>query len=76
MLKTWGELRTLNADKLVEEMVKIGKGVRVIFRMSVNPESTEWVIIPKEDYDQILFDHAKIKNLEMRLKTIVNVAEL
>jgi hypothetical protein len=75
-MKTWGELRTLNADKLIEEMVKMGKGVRVIFRMSVNPESTEWVIIPKADYDQILFDHAKINNLTMRLKTIVNVAEL
>lgn len=76
MLKTWGELRTLNADKLIEAMVKAGKGVRLTFRMSVNPESTEWVIIPSADYEQILLDQSKIKNLEMRLKTIVNVAEL
>lgn len=75
MNKTWGDLRTLNADKLSEEMVKLSNGNRIHFRMSISSDQ-EWVIIPKDQYDQILFDYAKIKSLEMRLKTIVNVAEL
>jgi hypothetical protein len=73
---TWGELRTLNHHQIIERMIKVGKGVRLRFRLSMNPESTEWVIIPKADYDEIGFKQDKINTLEMKLKTIMNVAEL
>lgn len=75
MNNTWGELRTLNGDKLTQEMIKLGNGKRIHFKMSVSSDQ-EWVIIPKQDYDQILFDHAEINRLKMKLKTIMNVAEL
>jgi hypothetical protein len=74
-MKTWEELRALGYDKLNDYMVKLGKGRRVHFKMT-STSSAEWVIIPKEDYDQILFDHAEINRLKMKLKTIQYVAEL
>lgn len=73
---TWGDLRTLNTDTLLNKMVALGKGKRIHFRMSVSLTAQEYVIIPKEDYDEILSNEVKINNLKMRLKTIVNVAEL
>jgi hypothetical protein len=76
MVFTWGDLRTLNAGKLTEEMMKLGKGVRIHFRLNTNVESQEWVIIPREDYDQILFDHAENNRLKSKLKTITTITEL
>lgn len=75
MSKTWGELRTLNSERLTEEICKLQEGQRIHFRMTISSES-EWVIIPKDQYDQILFDHAEINRLKTKLKTIMNVAEL
>lgn len=72
---TWGDLRTWNAENLQNKMIALGKGKRVHFKMGVSA-TQEWVIVPKEEYDQMLFDQARIKNLESRLKTIVTVAEL
>lgn len=73
---TWGELRTFNAAKITAEMIKLGKGKRINFKLSDNPEGQEWVIIPKEDHDQILFDHVEINRLKSKLKTITTIAEL
>lgn len=72
---TWGDLRTWNADNLTSKMVALGKGKRVHFRLGVSAIQ-EWVIVSKEEYDQMLLNEARIKNLESRLKTIVTVAEL
>ena len=49
---TWGELRSLNADKLVRKMASIGKGVRVSFKIHTDNYS-EWVIIPAHEYEDM-----------------------
>ena len=48
---SWGELRSKNADKVNELMVKIGKGKRISFHLTHNKDN-KWVIVPMGDVEK------------------------
>jgi len=71
---TWGELRTLNADKLVKKMVAIGKGTRIIF--SVHSDYSDWVLVPLDEFMDFQFIKDENRKLKTKLKTITDIASM
>jgi len=73
-MKTWGELRTLNKNGLVEEMAKLSKGKYLIFNLSVNGD--EMAIVPRRILQDIDTYKNDIQRLQNKINTISSVLGL
>lgn len=73
-MRTWGELRTLNKNGLVEEMAKLSKGKYLIFNLSVNGD--EMAIVPRRILQDIDTYKNDIQRLQNKINTISSVLGL
>ncbi len=74
-MKTWGELRTLNSSKLIDEMAKFGKSNRIAFKMS-STSSGGWVIISESEFGNYRELEKEIEVLKRKLLFIREAIDL
>jgi len=72
---SWGELRTLNADKLIRAMASNGKQSRITFHTTSNVE-TKWVIMPIDEVEDMEAIKKELENLKTKMDMIVKLSTL
>jgi len=72
---TWGDLRTLNSDRLNEYFIKAGRGKSVEFKLSKSSNAT-FSILSTDSLNKLLESKKENERLISKINTISNIANL